>query len=67
MWCRNIIDTIPITCSRVLNSSPGRLDLGGLGFKSPGSGAAAPTSLCADTVPHLIGGGAAKARYYLTV
>jgi hypothetical protein len=27
--------TIPITCSRVLNSSPGRLDLGGLGFKSP--------------------------------
>ena len=26
-------NTIPITCSRVLNSSPGRLDLGGLGFK----------------------------------
>ena len=28
--------TLPITCCTVLNSSPGRLDLGGLGFKIPG-------------------------------
>jgi hypothetical protein len=28
-------NTIPIICSRVLSSSPGRLDLSGLGFKSP--------------------------------
>jgi len=30
-------NTIHITCSRVLNLAPGRLDLGGPGFKSPGN------------------------------
>jgi hypothetical protein len=29
-------ETFPIICYRVPTSSPGRLDLGGLGFKSPG-------------------------------
>ena len=32
---KNYCKTIPITCCKVLNSSPGCLDLGGLGFKSP--------------------------------
>jgi len=31
-------NTMPITRSRVLNSSPGRLDLGGLGFQPPSGG-----------------------------
>ena len=35
MFSKDYCNTIPVTCSRVLNSSPGRLDLGGLGFKSP--------------------------------
>ena len=35
MVSKHYCNTIPLTCYRVLNSSLGRLDLGGLGSKSP--------------------------------
>ena len=38
--------TILITCSRDLNSSPGRLDLGGLAFKPPQGAAPSPRLDC---------------------
>jgi len=38
-------NTIPITCSRVLNSSLGRLYLGGLGYESPKVG---PATGCSE-------------------
>ena len=41
--------TNSITCSRVLNSSPGRLDLGGLGFKSPG-----PLDIARHVIPRTL-------------
>ena len=53
MVSKYYLNTIPVTCFRVLNSSPGRLDLGGLGFKYPRWGTAYMTG--ARQVIHHIG------------